>query len=131
MIESIEKVIAVVTRDPLTALEVARALGQIEQDLAGSITVKPSSDPAFTEAKVVRQFGTEAFASVELTLAKPLSLDALSQKFGEYHRIPAVDKLPEQVVFYVDPPGKPCTAAVIAALDGTQSRSVVIRRDIR
>jgi hypothetical protein len=35
MIESIEKVIAVVTRDPLTALEVAKALGQIEQDQGG------------------------------------------------------------------------------------------------
>ena len=131
MIESIEKVIAVVTRDPLTVLEVARALGQIAQDQADSITVKPSSDLAFTEAKVVRQFASEAFATVELTLANPLSLDALSQKFGEYHRIPAAETLPEQVVFYVDPPGKPCTAAVIAALDGTQSRSVVIRRDIR
>jgi hypothetical protein len=131
MIASLESVIALVTRDPLTAAEVAHALGQIEKDDPDNISVKPTTDPAFTEAHVVRLYGSQEVTGVELTLAKPLSLDELSQKFGEYHRIPAVEKLPEQVVFYVDPPGKPCTAAVIAALEGTQSRVVMIRRDIR
>jgi RPA family protein len=41
MIESIEKVIGVVTRDPLTALDAAWSRGQVEQDQTGSIAVKP------------------------------------------------------------------------------------------
>jgi len=91
MMGTIQRIAKLLCTEPLTATEVANAVGTIAEDYGGNlqIVVRPG-DAAFTEAHVTREYGTQVPSSVRLTLADPkaMTVAELRSTFGEYSQPP-------------------------------------------
>jgi hypothetical protein len=136
MLTAIQKLAFFLADDPLTVDRVIEYLGTVTEDYDGSVLIKPR-DPHFIKANVVRQIDRSTLrpsavpAFVTLTPVKALSLKSLAEKFGKYKEIPAEEKAPAQIIFYLDIPGRPCTIALIGTVKDDQVIEIALRRDPR
>jgi hypothetical protein len=137
MIETIQNVCELLSRDPLTAKQVAESLGKVTEagELAKPFQVKPS-DTTFSAASVVVDNSGSAPAYVELTPVQPIPIAALRARYTDAHPLARRDyNKPDQMLFNVDIPNMPRTCAIIADLtkqgDDIAARKLTIRRDVR
>ena len=114
-IAELKQLCQVLAADHVTVADVTRRLGAVDEDPGdGSVAVRPAS-PAFTDARIVRDVGSDAPAHVELTLrpsAGPTVAD-LRSAFGEGRELPRLHAgdLTRQI-FYVDYPSGTHTCAI-------------------
>jgi hypothetical protein len=127
--------------DPVTAAQVANAIGTITQDYGGSLqlVVRPS-DAAFSEADIGREYGTQNPSTVGFKLANPKSTTVaeLQAAFGEYSEGPKVHfDSPTEIVFQEICRASPSLSCALIAqvdpgahgvADGTVSK-LTLRRD--
>jgi hypothetical protein len=136
MLEKIKELALFLAVDPLTADQVIEHLGKVVQDFGGNVTIQPR-DPFFKTAGLVRELDmttlktTNRPAAVILTPTDPLTLKSLTVAFGPYQQIPAEERVPPQVIFYLDLPGRPYTVALIGEVKGNRVVRLSLRRDIR
>jgi hypothetical protein len=134
MIELLKDVCTVLGRDPLTAREVAEALGTITDagKLGKPYQVQPY-DAALRAVRVVMDNDGSAPAFVELETAVPVDLQALASAFPDYADTPTRQlSVSRQITFYVDLPDLPRTCAIIARIPREgELRTLTVRRDIR
>lgn len=136
MISLIQQVCELLSQDPITAQQVAEAIGTITQQgelgLPYEIT---SKDSAWLSARIVVDSGG-APLHVELISAQPIPLSTLQADYPDFHPLMSrnPDK-PDQMLFNVDIPGMPRTCAIIAQVDKHNAKatveSLMIRRDVR
>lgn len=136
MIPLIQQVCELLSQDPISAQQVAEAIGTITQqgELGLPYEITPQ-DSAWSSARIVVD-SQGAPLHVELTSAQPISLSALQSDYPDHHRLMSrnPDKL-DQMLLNVDIPGTPRTCAIIAQIDNQGGRNIVenlmIRRDVR
>lgn len=141
MIGTLQRIAKMLCTDPLSAEQVARAIGTVTQDYGGSLqlVVRPS-DTAFSEADVGRQYGTQNPSTVRLKIAdsKSMTVAELQAVFGDYSEGPRLhfDSPPEIVFPEICRASASLSCALVAQVDpgahgvadGTVS-GITLRRD--
>jgi len=136
MLAALQTLASLLARDPLTVDHVIEQLGTVTHDYGGNVLLAPR-DPLFKEANVVREIDLTTLepsntpAHVTLTPVEPPSVETLAQTLGTYAQIPAKEKIPPQVIFYLDMPGQPYTIVLIAVVKEDRAVKITLRRDIR
>jgi hypothetical protein len=136
MLAALQALASMLARDPLTVNQVVEELGTVTHDYGANVLLTPH-DPLFKEASVVRGIDLTSFeptdtpAHVALTPVEPPTLETLIRTFGTHTRIPAEEKIPPQVIFYLDMPSQPCTVALIARIRKGRAVTLTLRRDRR
>ncbi len=136
MLAAIKELAYFLAGEPLTADQIIEQLGKVIQDFGGNVTIQPR-DPFFKTAGLVRELdpatlkSTNRPALISLAPTDPLTLKSLAGAFGPYQQIPAEDRVPPQVIFYLDLPGRPYTVALIGEVKGNRVVRLMLRRDIR
>jgi hypothetical protein len=136
MIPLIQQVCELLSQDPISAHQVAEAIGAVQQqgELGLPYEIIPN-DGAWSSARIVVD-SQGAPLHVELTAAPPIALSTLQADYPDFHPLMSrnPDKL-DQMLFNVDIPGTPRTCAIIAQVVKQAGKSTVenlmIRRDIR
>jgi len=142
VIAAIQSLCGLLSRDEVTAAEVAASLGVVAEDRGGiyPIVVEPR-DPTLREARIVRQAGTDEPAYVEVVPRQPAAtpVSAFVGAFGEYAKLPRLHgNTSLRIAFYPEQGRGTHTCAIICEVtpgqhgidDGTVAR-VTVRRDIR
>ena len=137
MLAALRELASVLARDPLTVDDVIAHLGgTVTHDYGANVVLAPR-DPAFREASIVRGLDvatrqqSTAPAHVDLTPAELPTIETLAHAFGTYTEIPGEEKVPPQVIFYLDMPGQPYTVALIAEVKHGHAVRLTLRRDRR
>jgi hypothetical protein len=141
MVGTLQRIAKLLCTEPLTAVQVANAIGTISQDYGGSlqVVVRPS-DAAFSEADIGREYGTQNPSTVGFELANPKSTTVaqLRSAFGEYSEGPKLHfDSPTEIMFQAIWRASPSVSCALIAqvdpgahgvADGTVSK-VTLRRD--
>jgi|WetSurMetagenome_2_1015567.scaffolds.fasta_scaffold125405_1 hypothetical protein len=136
MIAVLQELASLLARDSLTVDQIIAKLGTVLHDYGSNILVT-TSNLLFKEANVVREINlatlepSNAPAHVILTPAEPVSLKILARAFGEYKNVPAKEKIPSKVIFYLEMPGQPYSVALIAEVENSRALKITLRRDVR
>lgn len=136
MVEELLSLASLLARDPLMVSEVIAHIGSVIHDYESNVLIEPS-DSQFSEAHVVRNIDLETFEPIDtpshvvLMLAEPIEVEDLTQAFGKYDRFEAEEKVPPQLIFYLDMTGQPYSVALIADVEVDRVIEITVRRDKR
>lgn len=131
MLATLKVLITLLTPASITLKDIQPELGSIVQSYPDNTHLKPKN-VHFSHIDVVQRYGSEQVAYVDLTLTKPILLEELAAKFGEYKIIVPDDRQPNQAIFYIKQPTQPSDIALIATLNRqeTEVTAVTLRRDV-
>lgn len=141
MIETLQKLCELLTKDPLTVPEVARLLGSGDTSDSGRSPMRVTPhNPAFQQIEVSRKKGGDEPSTVLLVpaAAKNLTIGQLRAAYGAFHDLPrARYNSPNRVMFRPKAAkgSYSCTILVDvdaddAITDDTRVTSITVRRDV-
>lgn len=129
MVDYIRVLCEWVTDANLTALNMAQAMGTVDDTQLGTLYVRPSH-PEVTAARVAPGLDTPV-SHIEIELTQEIDKTELVAAFGDYGTPPAMPGRPLQMAFQVDVGAADATATVFATLEGEGASQFMIRRDMR
>jgi hypothetical protein len=139
MIELIEELIQLLSRDGITIDDVIRKVGVISNDPGGLMPIEiRSSLPGVKTASLSRDpdTGQPYELTIEPTSAAKLTAGMLLQAFGDYRRLRTDRGQAPQIIFHPKPKDAGWKVAILASLQSTaeaiesqQVSSLSLRRD--
>jgi hypothetical protein len=141
MLETLQKLCQLLSKDPLSVEEVASALGSggVPTGSSAPIRVTPYNQ-SFLTIEITRKKGSGEPSNVVLTPvpAKTLTIGQLKSAFGDFHDLPRSNyRSPHRVLFRPSAKGQAHSCAVLADFDAddaltdsTQVTSLTMRRDV-
>ena len=131
LIKYIQALCEQIAQENANAEDIAKSLGNVQEQVFQSILVAPAHDEWLSGITVNKNASDDDVNHIQLQLSESLKLDELVDMFGEYKKQRGGSKAPAQAMFGIQAKSETHTATVMATMNKNNTDQITIRRDIR